>query len=489
MKLSDLFRDVHGTRVNGNGTAEITGLAYSSKQVEPGFLFAALKGKKADGNDFVEEAIERGAGVVLSSRPKPQNVKAVWVQAADPREALALAAANFYSHPSMKMKIVGITGTKGKTTLTYLLESILSKAGFQPAVIGTVNYRWQDTLVSADRTTPEAPDLQRMMSEMLERGVSHCLVEVSSHALDLKRVWGIHFDIAVFTNLSPEHLDYHASLEDYFAAKKRLFFLNAKKRTAVVNFDDPWGKKLMSELPLKTVSFGFEPASIVRGQEHKLSETGIKALVDYPGGQLKICSPLMGKHNLYNILAGIAAGLALNVPVAAIKDGISSLRGIPGRMEKIETSLGIQVFVDYAHTDEALRSLLETVRDLKPQRIFLVFGAGGDRDKGKRARMGEVAASLADVAFLTSDNPRSEDPEAIIADIEKGFTLKGAKNYERVPDRKEAIARALASAKKGDYVLIAGKGHEKYQVIKEQRIPFDDAEIARSFLKAMESGT
>jgi UDP-N-acetylmuramoyl-L-alanyl-D-glutamate--2,6-diaminopimelate ligase len=245
----------------------------------------------------------------------------------------------------------------------------------------------------------------------------------------------------------------------------------------------------MSELPLKTVSFGLEPAAIVRGQEYKLTESGIKVMVDYPGGQIKICSPLMGKHNLYNILASIAAGLALNIPVVAVKDGIGELKGIPGRMEKIETSLGIQVFVDYAHTDQALRSLLETVRELKPQRILLVFGAGGDRDKGKRARMGEVAASLADFTLLTSDNPRSEDPEAIIADIEKGFTLKGAKSYERVPDRKEAIARALASAKKGDYVLIAGKGHEKYQVVNEKKIPFDDAEIARTLLRAMESGT
>jgi len=488
MKLSDLLQNVSGLQVNGNGSAEITGLAYSSKQVEPGFLFAALRGEKADGYGFVEEAVGRGAGVVLSDRPRPQNIKAAWVQAADPREALALAAANFYGHPSMKMKVIGITGTKGKTTLTYLLESIIRKAGFQPAVIGTVNYRWQDKFVAADRTTPEAPELQRMMSEMLEQGISHCLIEVSSHALHLKRVWGIHFDIAVFTNLSSEHLDYHPSLEDYFEAKKRLFFLNAKKRTAVVNFDDQWGKRLMAELPLKTVSFGLEPAAIVRGQEFRLSETGIKALVDFPGGQVKICSPLMGKHNFYNILAGMAAGLALNIPVSAIRDGIGALKGIPGRLEKIDTGLGIHVFVDYAHTDQALRSLLETIRELKPPRILLVFGAGGDRDKGKRARMGEAAASLADVTFLTSDNPRSEDPAAIIADIEKGFPLKGAKEYHKVPDRKEAIARALGLAKKGDYVLIAGKGHEKYQVIKEHKIPFDDAEIARSLLRAMESG-
>ncbi len=231
-----------------------------------------------------------------------------------------------------------------------------------------------------------------MLAEMLAGGVSHCLIEVSSHALDLKRVWGVHFDIAAFTNLSPEHLDFHESIEDYFEAKKKLFFLNAKKRTAVVNLDDSWGKRLINELPLKTVTFGLEPAAIVRAGNIRLSENGIKAEVDYPGGQIKVCSRLMGRHNLYNILAAVAAGLALNIPAAAIKEGISELKGIPGRLEKIENSLGFQVYVDYAHTEEAMRSLLVTVRELKPDRIILVFGAGGDRDKGKRPNMGKVAA-------------------------------------------------------------------------------------------------
>lgn len=487
MKLKDLIKNVPGVEASGNGGADIAGLAYSSQAVQPGFLFAALKGEKRDGHDFIEDALRRGASAILSERPRPQNVKAAWIQAADAREALALSAANFYDHPSLKMKVIGITGTKGKTTLTYLLESILKKAGHQPGVIGTIAYRWADNVFSAARTTPEAPDLQKILSEMHTHGVTHCLLEASSHALDLKRVWGISFDIAVFTNLSAEHLDYHSSMEDYFAAKRKLFFLNAKKRTAVVNLDDPWGKKLIAELPLTTVSFGLEPAAIVRGQDCKLTETGIKAEVDFPGGQMNICSRLMGKHNLYNILAAVATGLALNVPPTTIKEGISSLKGVPGRLEKIENTFGFSVFVDYAHTDAAMRSLLETIRQLKPGRILLVFGAGGDRDKSKRARMGKVAADLADWTFLTSDNPRSEDPLAIITEIEKGFIQAGSKKYSLVPDRQEAIEKALAAAKKGDFVLVAGKGHENYQIFRDKTIPFDDAEVIRATLKAMES--
>ncbi|OGD26833.1 MAG: UDP-N-acetylmuramoyl-L-alanyl-D-glutamate--2,6-diaminopimelate ligase [Candidatus Aminicenantes bacterium RBG_19FT_COMBO_59_29] len=487
MKLRELFQDISGIHFNGNGSTDILGVAYSSKQVRPGFLFAAIRGGTRDGFEFIEEALRNGAAAVLSDRPRSQSWKSPWVQATDVRAALALASANFYGQPSMRMNVVGITGTKGKTTLTYLLESIFLKAGYQPGVIGTISYRWPNTAQPAPRTTPEAPDLQRMLSEMLAQGVTHCLIEVSSHALDLKRVWGVHFDIAVFTNLSAEHLDYHSSIEDYFEAKKRLFFLNAKKRTAVVNLDDPWGKRLISELPLTTVSFGIEPAAIVRAEQYRFSETGIKAEVDYPGGQVKICSALMGKHNLYNILGAVATGLALNIPAPTIKDGVSALKNIPGRLERIESALGFQVFVDYAHTDQAMRSLLEAIRDLKPQRILLVFGAGGDRDKSKRPRMGEVAAALSDLSFITSDNPRSEDPLAIIAEIEKGFSGKGAKNYRVIPDRKEAISQALAMARKGDYVLVAGKGHEDYQIFKDRTIHFDDAEVVRSMLRTLEA--
>ena len=486
MKIKDLFKDIPNCSFTGNGERDILGLAYSSKEVLPGYLFAAMPGVKRDGYEFIDEARQNGAAAILSDRPRPQKWASAWITAADVREALALAAANFYGHPSMDLKLIGITGTKGKTTLAYLLESMAQKAGFRTGVVGTINYRWAKTVKGAPRTTPEAPDLQRMMSEMRLQGVSHCLIEVSSHALDLKRVWGVHFDVAVFTNLSAEHLDYHASMEDYFEAKKKLFFLNAKKRTAVVNLDDPWGSRLITELPLTTISFGLAPAAIVRSEKHRFSETGIKAEVDYPGGQVKICSALIGKHNLYNILAAVATGLALNIPASTIEEGISALKAIPGRLEKVENTLGIHVYVDYAHTDQAMRSLLEAVRQLKPPRILLVFGAGGDRDKAKRPRMGEAAADLADLTIITSDNPRSEDPLAIISEIEKGFINKGAKSYKVVPDRKEAIAHALTVARKGDYVLIAGKGHEDYQIFKTKTIHFADTEVVRSILATLE---
>ncbi len=484
MKLKELLKGIPVLSLDGDEKEEIQGIAYFSKNVKNGFLFAALKGMKESGFDFIGEALARGAVAILSEKPRPKNMDKTWVQVSDARQVLALASANFYSHPSDKMKVIGITGTKGKTTVSYLLESIIIKSNLLPAVIGTISYRWPQTTISAERTTPEAPDLQRMLSEMAAQGVNHCLIEVSSHALDLKRVLGIGFDVAVFTNLSGEHLDYHQSMESYFEAKKNLFFLDHKKRTAVVNQDDSWGKKLISKLKNEELlTFGLEPAASVRGEDFNLSQKGIELSVKYPEGRLTVFSPLLGMANIYNILASIAVALALNIPLAAIKKGITTLRGIPGRFEKIENSFGFNIFVDYAHTDSALASLLETVRHLNPKRIFLVFGAGGDRDKTKRPRMGEVAGRLAEMSILTSDNPRSEDPLAIISDIEKGIKKTGNKNYKILPDRKEAIAYALSLLRKGDYLLVAGKGHESYQILKDKTIPFDDAEVIRKILK------
>lgn len=487
MKLKDILREVPLLSFHGDEEADIQGIFYSSKDIQPGSLFAALKGEKRDGHDFLKEALRRGAVAVLSDRPKPAKLAAGWIQVYDAREALALVSANFYGHPSQKMKLVGITGTKGKTTISYILEAILQTAGFAPGVIGTISYRGPNFTFEAQRTTPESPDLQRMLKDMLDRGVSHCLMEVSSHALDLKRVWGISFDVSVFTNLSGEHLDYHHTMEDYFAAKKKLFFLNSKKRTAVVNEDDLWGKKLISELPMSTITFGLEPNALVRGEKYRLNGLGIEALVKYPGGQTTVTSALSGKHNLYNLLASFAVALALNIPPPAIKEGIAGLSSVPGRFEKIENSLGLNIYVDYAHTDAALKSLLETAQELKPNRILLVFGAGGDRDRSKRARMGEVAGLSADWIILTSDNPRSEDPLAIIHEIEEGVRRTGTKKYSIEPDRHKAIEQALSLAKKGDAILVAGKGHESYQVIKEKVIPFHDGTVIREILKKMGS--
>ena len=487
MKLKDLLEGVPYVRFNGNEREEIQGIAYSSKDVQPGFLFAALKGEKKNGFEFIDEALLNGAAAFLSEKPKPKNFGKTWLQASDAREALALCSANFYSQPSQKMKVVGITGTKGKTTITYLLEEILKKSHFLPAVIGTISYRGPSIKISAERTTPEAPDLQRMLAEMLAQEVTHCLIEVSSHALDLRRVLGIGFDIALFTNLSGDHLDYHHTMERYFEAKKKLFFLNHNKRAAVINSDDPWGKKLISELPSGAVTYGLGPGAHIRGENFKLTEKGIELSAKYPAGELPVSSPLLGKPNLYNILASIAVALSLNIPVSAIKEGIASLQEVPGRFEKIKNTLGLHIFVDYAHTDEALKNLLETIRELNPKRIILIFGAGGDRDKTKRPRMGEVAGNLADWTILTSDNPRSEDPLAIISDIEKGIKKTGAKNYKILPDREEAIEHALSFGEKGDYILVAGKGHEDYQIIKDKIIPFKDADVIRGILGIKES--
>ena len=486
MKLKDLLAGVSLIDTSKNEEEEIQGIAYSSKNVQPGFLFAALKGEKKDGSEFVEEALLKGAVAILSEKPKPLNFTKNWIHVRDAREALALCSANFYSHPSQNMKVIGITGTKGKTTTTYLLEEILKKSEYSPGVIGTVSYRGPKINIPAQRTTPEALDLQRMMKDMFDKGVTHCLIEVSSHALELKRVLGIGFDVAIFSNLSGEHLDYHLTMERYFEAKKKLFFLNRKKRIAVINQDDPWGKKLISQLP-GAITYGLEASAIIRGEKFDLTKKGLELEVKYPGGHFSVTSPLLGKPNLYNVLASIATALTLNIPVPAIKDGITALKRIPGRFEKIKNFSGLHIFVDYAHTDDALRNLLETVKELDPRRIILVFGAGGDRDKTKRERMGEVAGRMADWTILTNDNPRSEDPLVIISAIEKGIKKAGAKNYIILPDRREAIEHALSRGEKGDYILVAGKGHENYQIIGDNTFPFDDAEVIKEILNKIEA--
>ncbi len=487
MKLRAVLEGIPILSGGEAGDLEIGGIAYDSRAVQPGFLFAALRGASRNGMDFVAEAEAAGAAAVLSSWPKPPSAGVAWIRVADAREALALAAANFHGRPSDKLNVTGVTGTKGKTTVTYLLEEVLKAAGFTAGILGTIDYRRPGIKLPAARTTPESADLQAFLRDMVEAGVTHCVMEVSSHALDQKRVWGVGFDVAVFTNLSGEHLDYHFSMENYFEAKKKLFTLNHKRRASVVNMDDPWGQKLIAELPMTTITFGFAPAAIVRAQAFVMAEDGTDVQVAYPGGTLRLRSALVGKHNISNILAATAAALALNVPPQAIAEGIEALRGVPGRYEKVPNARGLQIVVDYAHTDNALEHLLTTAREFKPRRVILVFGAGGNRDKDKRERMGRVAARLADWTVLTSDNPRSEDPMEIIAAIETGFAKEGVRTYEIVPDRKEAIARALATANKGDVVLVAGKGHENTQIFKDRTVPFSDHEVIREILAKMEA--
>ena len=486
MTLKDVLQGIPVVAAGGAMTEEIAGIAFNSKAARPGFLFAALPGAARNGLDFVAEAMANGAVAVLSAWPKPPAVDTAWVQVADAREALALAAANFYGHPSDRMKVVGVTGTKGKTTTTFILEEILRAAGAAPGLIGTIEYRRPGWSTAAPRTTPESSDLQALLRDFLDAGVSHCVMEVSSHALEQKRVWGVSYDVAVFTNLSGEHMDYHPSMEAYFEAKRKLFFLDHKRSAAVVNWDDPWGQKLVAELPMATVTFGLEPAAIVRALKYVPSKNGIDVQVTYPGGTMRVQSALVGRHNLYNLLAAVGAALALSVPPADIVKGIAALKGVPGRFERVPNRRGILVVVDYAHTDNALENLLMTAREFKPRRVIVVFGAGGDRDRDKRERMGRVAARLADWTVLTSDNPRSEDPAEIIAAIERGFTKEAVRAYEVEPDRRKAIVRALATANKGDIVLVAGKGHENYQIFRDRTVHFSDVEVVEETLRGPE---
>jgi len=486
MTLSDVLTEVPRVNIYGNPDEDIHGISYASKTVQPGDLFAALKGEKADGYDFIEEAVNRGAVAILSDREKPENFPKTWIQVLNSRIALALCAANLYEHPSQKLKVVGITGTKGKTTVTYILEEIFKKANLQTGVIGTISYHSPSTQRVAERTTPEAPELQRMMRGMVDSGVTHCVMEVSSHSLELNRVTGIDFDVTVFTNLSGEHLDYHHTMEEYFEAKKKLFLIPNRKMTAVINCDDPWGKKLLTELTIDSITYGTTPTAKIRAEDFTFTKEGLEMTVNYPEGKISVSSNLLGKPNMYNILASIACALTLRVPIDSIKDGIAALYGVPGRFERIKNALGFSIFVDYAHTDDALKNLLETAKELNYGKIILVFGAGGDRDRQKRPRMGEVAGKYADWTILTSDNPRTENPIAILADIEEGIKKTGPDRYELEPDRKSAIHKALSIAERGDCVLVAGKGHEDYQILKDTIIPFKDKDVIRSFLKEME---
>lgn len=482
MNIKELTNNIPGLKIRGAVEEEITGISYFSHKIRPGFLFAALKGEKHDGFHFIPEALEKGAAAVMCERKKPEGFTKTWIKADDARLALALVSAEFFNHPSKKMKMVGITGTKGKTTATYLLEKILEKNGNSAGVIGSISYRGPEFVVPAQRTTPEAPDTDALLQKMLEQGATHCVMEVSSHSIEMKRINGIDFDVTAFTNLSGEHLDFHKSLENYFNTKKKLF-LTAENSRPVINSDSVWGRKLVSELSNKCVTFGFNKNADVFPLQFRFTSKGITARIQFPKGKTDLSSPLLGKPNLYNILTAVASALAMDIPLAAIKEGIASLESVPGRFERIPNELGLNLFVDYAHTDEALKNLLETAREISTSRIILVFGAGGDRDKSKRHRMGKIAGKLADWAIITSDNPRSENPLEIIASIEKGIKKTGKNKYEIFPDRRKAIEKAVSIGNKGDYILIAGKGHEKYQIIKDRVIPFDDVKVAQDSVK------
>ena len=458
-----------------------TGVAYDSRSVTPGTVFVALRGLKKDGAEFADQAIAAGAAAVISERAAAGRTEVPWIRVGDARLALAHLAAEFNGHPSRQMRVVGITGTNGKTTTSYLLDAILEAAGIKCGLMGTVLYRLGGREFEATRTTPEAPDVQAFMREMVTSGCGACVMEVSSHALALRRVDGIRFAAGVFTNLTRDHLDFHVAMDDYFAAKRRLFEMLPEGAPSVINLDDPRGASLV-DLVTRPVTYSLgKPADFSPGRL-SYSLGGLQFDIHSPRGLVRVRSTLVGKPNVYNILAAVATASELGVPAESIEQGLEQLAGVPGRFEIASGAADdVTVVIDYAHTDDALRNLLETARPMASRRLITVFGAGGDRDRTKRPLMGMVAARLSDVVVITSDNPRTEDPIRIIEEVKRGADAETRQSGAVVltrPDRRDAITEAVGMAEPGDVVLVAGKGHEKYQEIGGRSFTFDDVEVA-----------
>lgn len=461
---------------------EILGITHDSRRVEPGDLFVALVGQRQDGRAFAGEAEARGAAAILGPGVPPSGLSGPWVGLAeDPRPLLSELASRLFRHPDRELITVGVTGTNGKSTVTELIASILEAAGRPAARFGTLGYRFAERRWEGERTTPEATDLVRVLRRVRDLGAEAAVMEVSSHALALGRVAALGFDAAVFTNLSRDHLDFHADLEAYFQAKRGLFDQLSAGGRAVVSLADPWGRRLAGELP-GALTFG--PGGDVEVVESRLDTRGLEARIDTPRGTLDVRSPLLGAFNLDNVLAAVAAAEALGLAHDPVARGLASVRPLPGRLEPVDRGQPFPVFVDFAHTEAALEAALRSVRGICGERLLLVvFGCGGDRDPGKRQPMGRVAGALADLPIITSDNPRSEDPLAIIAEIEKGMRQSGNDSYRVIPDRRQAIRGAVRRADAGWAVLIAGKGHETVQIVGDAKLPFSDKAELESALE------
>jgi UDP-N-acetylmuramoyl-L-alanyl-D-glutamate--2,6-diaminopimelate ligase len=461
---------------------KITGVSQDSRTVRPGELFVAVRGEKAEGWAHAAQAAANGAAAVVSERPAPEGFPVPWVRVRVARVALARLAARLAGDPAEKLVLAAVTGTNGKTTTAMLLEAILARRYGRAGFIGTVAYRTGRREIPASQTTPEAPILQELLAEMVDEGIPAAAMEVSSHALALDRVAGCRFDVAVFTNLTQDHLDFHGDLETYFDAKKKLFTLRKPAAAAVVNVDDAFGRRLATEAAPPVVTWSPSGARAdVRAEDVRCDVSGTSLAVVHAGGRFRISSALLGRFNADNLLGAAAAGLSLGVNAEEIADGCAAVTRVPGRLEAVEAGQPYRIIVDYAHTEDALERLLLAIRDLTDRKIILVFGCGGDRDRGKRAPMGKVAGSLSDIAIATSDNPRSEDPEAILAEVEVGLVASGATKYLKVADRREAIRTAIDLANPGTVVVIAGKGHERVQVIGDRSVPFDDRDVAAEY--------
>lgn len=480
MKLKELLKTVeYKSSSSFSGAAEIKGIACDSKAVSKDYLFIAVPGTKMDGHRFAREAADRGAVAVVIEKDVSLDDDIAKIYVKDSRQALARIAGEFYGRPSEKLRCIGITGTNGKTTVSYLMDSIVSASGHKAGLIGTISYRIGERVIPAVNTTPGPVELFNFMGKMAQNSIGYLVMEVSSHSLDQRRVEGIDFEAAVFTNLTGDHLDYHKTQDEYFNAKAKLFEGLGAASYGIINIDDEWGRKLLKRSKGRVMTYGMKQGADLLAGGIQLSLNGTKFTIDTPAGQIKINTKLIGLHNVYNITAAVAAGLAMGFTPEAVRRGAENVRAVPGRLESIECGQPFKVFVDYAHTDDALHNVFSALRPLIAKRIIVVFGCGGDRDRTKRPRMGKVASEAADVVIVTSDNPRSEDPQAITSEITAGI---GSGNCTVILDRMQAIRQALSAAREGDCVLIAGKGHETYQVLKETTVAFDDREVARKIL-------
>ncbi|MDQ6911829.1 MAG: UDP-N-acetylmuramoyl-L-alanyl-D-glutamate--2,6-diaminopimelate ligase [Verrucomicrobiota bacterium] len=487
MQLKNLLAAISPRAIDGSVDRTVDGLAYDSRRVQRNSLFVALRGEKSDGHAFVEQAIEKGATVIVAERDV-QHARATLVEVENARTALADLSAVFYELPVRKLKVAGVTGTNGKTTTTFLIKHICEKAGLRCGLIGTVRYEIADRILPAVRTTPESLDLQELLAQMVNAGCKAAAMEVSSHAIAQDRTRGLEFDVAVFTNLTQDHLDFHGTMENYFEAKRQLFTgltsqTFKKKSAAIVNIDDRYGERLLERLPkdFPVITYGMGARADFRASNYRAEFSGTSYQLDARGKSYLVRVPLIGRFNVANSLAALAAANSLGVN---LRDAVLSLAKspqVPGRLEAVPLKRQFQIFVDYAHTPDALLNVLKTARELSPRKLIVVFGCGGDRDKQKRPLMARVADDNADFSILTSDNPRKEDPDAIIAEAEKGMR---SDRYEKITDRAQAITRAVALAQARDIILIAGKGHETYQEFADHTIPFDDIQIAKRALES-----
>ncbi len=503
MKLGDLLIGLENRTTLPPGwlEREVQDIAHDSRKVKPGSLFVAVRGFHSDGHQFISQAIKQGASAIVAEKqvgpPVPADTPLLIVD--DSRRALALIANAFFGHPSRRLKLIGITGTNGKTTTTHLVKSIIEAAGHTAGLIGTIDYRVGDKVYPAPNTTPESLELQRLLSEMVGLGASHCVMEVSSHALALGRIEGCEFAAAGFTNLTQDHLDFHENMDAYFQAKLRLFTGLTPEAWAVINSDDERGVEIVRKTRARVITTGYgELANVRPVGTIRHSINGLMFDAASPAGTIPVESSLVGRYNIYNILTAIGIGTALGIGADMIARGIRKMKAVPGRMEQVDEGQPFGVVVDYAHTEDALVRLLESVREVTARHIITVFGCGGDRDKTKRPKMGAAAIAGSDVVIITSDNPRTEDPLSIIRDIEQGLVKRGVKTsakdtakqvppgikpYYVIPGRHEAVAVAVGLAKPGDVVVLAGKGHEDYQIIGEKKMHFDDREVAREEIR------